>query len=167
MMAVEELKQYKWDKLFIEFARLVAKKSTCKRCEVGCVITKNNRVISNGYNGSLKGLKHCKDHFKGCSDINSESFKEEHHKFAQKYEVHAEQNAIAFIAKHGSQEIDGATAYITLSPCRECAKLLAASGIKRVVYDELYDRDTEGISLLKEYGIQVEQFEDHGDLNDD
>ena len=134
----------------------VEQSSTCGRLQVGALIVKDGRVISMGWNGVPSGQDHCKDHFKNKGwDVNVEWMKEEHHKYATKNEIHAEQNAIAYAAKSGIST-DGAEMYITYSPCRDCAKLVVAAGIEEVYFTNEYDRDCEGVEFLKRNNIKVD-----------
>lgn len=115
-----------------------SKLSHCKRKQVGSLIVKDNMIISDGYNGTPSGYTNaCED------DLGDTHW----------YVLHAEANAILKVAK-STQSADGATLYITLSPCKECSKLIIQSGIKRVVYLHQY-KDTSGIDFLAEYGIAV------------
>ncbi len=134
-------KQIKLDKAYLEIAKVWSKLSYCKRAQVGSIIVKNNMIISDGYNGTVSKVNSncCED-----SEGNTEWFV-----------LHAEANAILKCAKHG-QSCDGATLYQTLSPCKECSKLILQAGIKRVVYLEEY-RDLSGVNLLKDAGIIVEK----------
>ena len=135
----------------------VERSSTCGRLQVGALIVKDGRVISMGWNGVPSGQDHCKEHFKNKGwDVNVEWMKEEHHKYATRNEIHAEQNAIAYAAKSGIST-DGAEMYITYSPCRDCAKLVVAAGIKEVYFTNEYDRDTEGVEFLKRNNIEVDK----------
>lgn len=143
-----------WDKDFLRIASIIAKHSTCCRKQVGAVIVKNRRIISTGYNGVPSGMKHCKDIFTP-DKLKSPYFYEEHGKFSANFEVHSEQNAIAELSKNEVSGV-GATMYTNLSPCSSCSKLIAAAGIKRVVYSEEYDRDKGGPELLRQCGIEVE-----------
>jgi dCMP deaminase len=113
-----------WDDYFMCMALLASSRSPCKRLHVGCVIVKDNRIISTGYNGFLPGHEHV-------------SVVEGGHELAT---VHAEQNAIFFGAKHGIK-INGATAYVTHYPCLYCAKALESAGIYRVFYHSDYKND--------------------------
>lgn len=154
---------YDWDRTFLNIAKEFSKHSTCCRKKVGAIITCNKRVISSGYNGTPSAIKHCEEVFKDISeedklDLNSE-FCKQHAIFSKAYELHAEQNCIAFAAKNGIKIDNDCVLYTTLSPCSDCAKLIAQSGIKRVVYEEKYDRDTKGIELLKSLNINCEQIE--------
>lgn len=124
-------------------ALVTSMRSTCGRKAVGAVIAKDGRIISSGYAGPPSGFPHC----------NAECLKIAESGGCQRT-VHAEQNAIAYAARHGIST-DGATLYCTLSPCLNCAKQIINSGIIRVVYLEQY-RDTSGIDLLKQVGIPCE-----------
>jgi len=133
------------DQMFMEIARIVSKRSTCLRSQVGAVLVKNNRIVSIGYAGSPPGAPHCdpstcnKDTPGGCKNT-----------------IHAEKNAIDFAQKEGIST-EGATIYITMSPCKACAEEILKAGIKRVVYDRLY-RDSSGIQLLDDHSVAVELF---------
>ncbi len=123
----------------MRMARVWAENSYCIRRQVGALMVKEQRIISDGYNGTPSGFENV------CEDENNVS---------KPYVLHAEANAISKVARsHNSS--DGATLYVTASPCIECAKLIIQSGIQRVVYGELY-RLTDGIDLLKRAGVQVE-----------
>lgn len=132
-----------YDKAYLRMATEWAKLSYCKRKQVGSLIVKNNMIISDGYNGTPSGYTNC------CEDEQGDTFW---------YVLHAEANAILKVAK-STQSADGATLYITLSPCKECSKLIIQAGIKRVVYNVKY-KDTSGIEFLAEYGISVHHIED-------
>jgi len=132
----------KFDKSYIEMAFVWARNSYCTRMQVGALIVKDNMIISDGYNGTPAGFENV------CED---------EHNITKPYVLHAEANAITKVAKsHNSS--DGATLYITDSPCIECAKLIIQSGIKRVVYSRKY-RITDGLDLLKRAGVELEQLE--------
>ena len=119
-------------------ARVWAENSYCVRRQVGALMVKDQRIISDGYNGTPSGFENV------CEDENNVS---------KPYVLHAEANAISKVARsHNSS--DGATLYVTASPCIECAKLIIQAGVRRVVYGELY-RLTDGIDLLKRAGIEV------------
>lgn len=126
--------------MFMNIAKEVSKRSTCKRRKVGAVLIQENRIVSIGYNGSPSGLPHCEEI--GCYP--------EH---GCQRTVHAESNCIAFAARKGIMT-EGSVIFTTLSPCKNCAKLLINAGIKEIVYDQEY-RITEGIELLKEANIVV------------
>jgi dCMP deaminase len=131
-------KQTKFDQRYLEMARIWAKNSYCTRRQVGALVVKNNMIISDGYNGTPSGFENV------CEDDNG---------VTKPYVLHAEANAITKLAR-SSNNSDGATIYITASPCIECAKLIIQSGIKRVVYGEKY-RLMDGIELLERAGIEV------------
>ena len=133
-----ESKQRKFDLRYLEMARIWAKNSYCQRRQVGALVVKNNMIISNGYNGTPSGFENV------CEDENG---------ITKPYVLHAEANAITKLAR-SSNNSEGATIYITASPCIECAKLIIQAGIKRVVYGEKY-RLTDGIELLERAGIEV------------
>jgi dCMP deaminase len=130
----------KFDHSYIEMAKVWAKNSYCNRRQVGALIVKNRMIISDGYNGTPSGFENV------CEDEDGNT---------KPYVLHAEANAITKVAKSNNSS-EGATLYITDSPCLECAKLIIQSGIIRVVYDKKY-RITEGLDLLKRAGIVVEQ----------
>ena len=131
-------KQTKFDQRYLEMARIWAKNSYCTRRQVGALVVKNNMIISDGYNGTPSGFENI------CEDDNG---------VTKPYVLHAEANAITKLARSNNNS-DGATIYITASPCIECAKLIIQSGIKRVVYGEKY-RLMDGIELLERAGIEV------------
>ena len=135
---MESEKQRKFDLRYLEMARIWAKNSYCTRRQVGALVVKNNMIISDGYNGTPSGFENV------CEDENG---------ITKPYVLHAEANAITKIAR-SSNNSEGATIYITASPCIECAKLIIQAGIKRVVYGEKY-RLTDGIELLERAGIEV------------
>lgn len=152
----------KWNKDFMRIAYIFGEHSTCVRKHVGAIIVKDKRIISCGYNGSPKGVAHCSDKFKNIDfrELNTPGtpLNEAHHKFSEAFEVHAEQNCIAFCAK-SDISTEGSEIYCTLSPCVNCAKLIAQAGIKKVYYHEKYDRNTEGLDLLESMGIETIQVE--------
>ena len=133
-----ESKQRKFDLRYLEMARIWAKNSYCTRRQVGALVVKGNMIISDGYNGTPSGFENV------CEDDNG---------ITKPYVLHAEANAITKLARSNNNS-DGATIYITASPCIECAKLIIQSGIKRVVDGEK-DRLTDGIELLQRAGIEV------------
>jgi len=135
-------KQLKYDRAYLRIASEWAKLSYCERKKVGAIIVKDSMIISDGYNGTPSGYVNC------CEDDKGET---------EWYVLHAEANAILKVAK-STQSAEGATLYITLSPCKECSKLIIQSGIKRVVYNASY-KDTSGIDFLTEYGIETNLIE--------
>ena len=132
----------KFDKRYLEMAQIWAKNSYCKRRQVGALIVTDRMIISDGYNGTPSGFENV------CEDENG---------VTKPYVLHAEANAISKVAKSGNSS-QGATLYITDSPCMECAKLIIQAGIKRVVYADEY-RLTDGIDLLRRAGIECVKFE--------
>ena len=140
---MEKEKQQKFDRRYLDMARIWAQNSYCQRRQVGALVVKQGMIISDGYNGTPSGFENV------CEDDNG---------ITKPYVLHAEANAITKLAR-SSNNSDGATIYITASPCIECAKLIIQSGIRRVVYGEKY-RLTDGIDLLKRAGIEVEYLGD-------
>ena len=131
-------KQRKLDERYLRLARIWAENSYCQRRQVGALVVKDKMIISDGYNGTPTGFENICENDAGLS---------------KPYVLHAEANAITKLAK-SSNNSDGATIYITASPCIECAKLIIQAGIKRVVYGEKY-RLTDGIDLLRRAGIEL------------
>ena len=147
--------QHDLDETYLQMAFTWASLSRARRKKVGCLIVKDGAIISDGYNGTPKGFdNNCEDrHYPGRECVPRTPSIET---LETKPEVlHAESNAITKLAK-STQSSDGATMYITISPCLDCAKLIIQSGIRRVVYGELY-RDDHGIKLLEKANIQVDQ----------
>lgn len=132
-----------WDEYFMNIAVQAATRATCDRKHVGAVIVRDKAILSTGYNGSIRGLPHCDD---------AGHMMENDHCVAT---VHAEANAIIQAAKNGTA-IDGADIYVTASPCWNCFKLIANSGIKRIVFLEFY-RDERIMSVAKQVGIVLQQ----------
>ena len=129
----------KYDKAYLRIAKEWGALSYCKRKQVGAIIVKDRMIISDGYNGTPSGFENCCEDEEGLT----------------RWEVlHAEANAILKVAR-STQSCEGATLYITLSPCKECSKLIHQSGIKRVVYQNGY-RDDAGIQFLLKAGVEVE-----------
>lgn len=133
----------KFDRSYLEMARVWSRNSYCKRRQVGAILVKDNMIISDGYNGTPSGFENV------CEDEDGHT---------KPYVLHAEANAITKVAKSGNSS-HGATLYVTASPCIECAKLIIQSGIKRVVYTDEY-RLTDGVDLLRRAGIEVEQVDE-------
>ena len=128
----------KYDVAYLKMALEWAKLSYCKRKQVGALIVKDRTIISDGYNGTPSGFENC------CEDENNQT---------KWYVLHAEANAILKISRR-TQSCEGATLYLTLSPCKECSKLIFQSGIKRVVYIQDYS-DNEGLAFLKDAGVEI------------
>lgn len=134
----DQLKQEKLDLRYLRMARIWAENSYCQRRQVGALVVKNKMIISDGYNGTPSGFENV------CEDEQG---------VTKPYVLHAEANAITKLARSNNNS-DGATIYITASPCIECAKLIIQAGIKRVVYAEKYRLD-DGIRLLERADIEV------------
>ncbi len=133
-------KQLKYDIAYLRMAREWAKLSHCNRRKVGSLIVRDRMIISDGYNGTPSGF---------------ENFCEDEEGYTKWYVLHAEANAILKVAG-STQTCVGATLYITMSPCKECSKLIHQSGIKRVVYIEVY-KDDSGVQFLQKAGVVVDQ----------
>ncbi|NNK83039.1 MAG: dCMP deaminase family protein [Flavobacteriaceae bacterium] len=131
-------KQLKYDKAYLRMAYEWGKLSYCERKQVGAIIVKDRMIISDGYNGTPTGF---------------ENFCEDEEGYTKWYVLHAEANAISKVAA-STQSCRGATLYITLSPCKECSKLIHQSGIVRVVYHDKY-KDCSGLDFLEKAGIEV------------
>ncbi len=140
-----EDKQTTLDKRYLRMARIWAENSYCKRRQVGALVVKDQRIISDGYNGTPSG-------FENVCEENNVSFP---------YVLHAEANAITKLARSHNNS-DGSTLYITASPCLECAKLIIQAGIRRVIYGEKYRLD-DGLKLLKRAGIEATLIEDYNE----
>ena len=133
----EEQKKLALDQRYLRMAKIWAENSYCQRRQVGALIVKNKMIISEGYNGTPSGFENV------CEENN----------VTKPYVLHAEANAITKIARSNNSS-DGATLYVTDSPCIECAKLIIQAGIKRVVYAQKYRLD-DGLRLLERAGIEV------------
>jgi len=137
----------KFIQAYMQTAHTFAKLSYAKRLQVGCIIVKDDRIISIGYNGMPSGWDNtCEDEFLNEDGSITTVTKPE--------VLHAESNAIAKLAK-SNESGEGATLFVTHSPCIECAKLIYQSGIKEVIYDKVY-RDDKGIAFLKESKVKIE-----------
>ena len=130
-----------WDEYFMQIAKDVATRATCDRKHVGAVIVRDRTILSTGYNGSIRGMPH-------CSDVGH--MMEDGHCVAT---IHAEANAIIQAARNGVN-IDGATSYVTASPCWNCFKQLANAGIVRIVYGEFY-RDERIFEVARQIAIEL------------
>ena len=136
----KDKKQYLLDQRYLKMADIWAQNSYCKRRQVGALLIKDQMIISDGYNGTPSGFENV------CEDENNKT---------KAYVLHAEANAITKVAKSGNSS-NGATLYVTSSPCLECSKLIIQAGIKRVVFTESY-RLEDGINLLKRANIESKQ----------
>ena len=128
----------KFDLAYLEMAAVWSKLSYCRRKQVGALIVKDRMIISDGYNGTPSGFENC------CEDENGKT---------QWFVLHAEANAILKLAA-STQSAKDATLYLTLSPCKECSKLILQAGIRKVVYIDEYS-DEDGIEFLKNHGIEL------------
>ena len=133
-----EKKQERYDKAYIRMALEWAKLSHCNRKKVGAIIVKNKMIISDGYNGTPSGFDNC------CEDENGET---------NWFVLHAEANAILKTAG-STHDCSGSTLYLTMSPCKDCSKLVHQAGISRLVYINEY-KDISGVEFLKEAGVEV------------
>ena len=136
-------KQLKYDKAYLKMASEWGKLSHCKRRQVGALIVRDRMIISDGYNGTPTGLEN------NCEDDEG---------YTKWYVLHAEANAILKVA-NSTQSSSGSTLYVTLSPCKECSKLIYQSGINRVFYINEY-KDRTGLDFLINAGVQVDQIKD-------
>ncbi len=142
-MGYNEEKQRQLDSRYMRMARIWAENSYCIRRQVGALIVKDKMIISDGYNGTPSGFENV------CEDEQG---------LTKPYVLHAEANAITKVAK-SANNCEGATLYITASPCIECSKLIIQAGIKRVVYSDDY-RKSDGLDLLRRVGIEITQITD-------
>ncbi|WP_136667445.1 dCMP deaminase family protein [Flavobacterium sp. H122] len=140
---MNETKLNKYDTAYLRLAKEWSKLSYCKRKQVGAIIVRDRMIISDGYNGTPSGFENC------CEDEDN---------LTHWYVLHAEANAILKVA-NSTQSCKDATLYITLSPCKECSKLIHQAGIKRVVYHEGY-KDDSGLQFLEKAGVIVQHIEE-------
>ncbi|HKL35301.1 MAG TPA: dCMP deaminase family protein [Salegentibacter sp.] len=140
---MDKKKQLKYDKAYLRIAREWSKLSQCKRKQVGAVIVKDRMIISDGFNGTPTGF---------------ENYCEDDEGYTKWYVLHAEANAILKVAG-STQSCNGATLYITMSPCKECSKLIHQAGITRLVYYIDY-KDNSGLDFLEKAGVSLEQIND-------
>ena len=137
-----DTKTAKYDTAYLRMAAEWSKLSYCQRRQVGALIVKGRSIISDGYNGTPSGF---------------ENFCEDEEGYTKWYVLHAEANAILKVAST-TQSCEGATLYLTMSPCRECSKLIHQSGIKRLVYAKKY-KDVSGLEFLERAGVELIQIE--------
>ncbi|MDT0650336.1 deoxycytidylate deaminase [Autumnicola edwardsiae] len=140
---MQKTKQLKYDKAYLRIAREWGKLSHCKRKQVGALIVKDRMIISDGYNGTPSGFENPCENEEG---------------YTKWYVLHAEANAILKVAS-STQSCLGATLYITMSPCKECSKLIHQAGITRLVYNIDY-KDNSGLEFLEKAGVKLEQITD-------
>ncbi|HPF96231.1 MAG: dCMP deaminase family protein [Flavobacteriaceae bacterium] len=139
---MKEHKQLKYDTAYLKMAQEWGKLSYCNRKQVGAIIVKDRMIISDGYNGTPTGFENI------CEDEEG---------YTKWYVLHAEANAILKVAA-STQSCKGATLYITLSPCKECSKLIHQAGIIRVVYAQAY-KDNSGLQFMEKAGIELRHIE--------
>ena len=137
-MGYKESKQRQFDIRYLQMARVWAENSYCVRRKVGALLVKDKMIISDGYNGTPSGFENVCENDMGLT---------------KPYVLHAEANAITKVAK-SANNCDGATLYITTSPCMECSKLIIQAGIRRVVFSEKY-HNTEGLDILAKVGVEL------------
>lgn len=137
-------KQFQFDRRYLEMAKIWGQNSYCKRRQVGALIVKDRMIISDGFNGTPSGFEN------DCEDENY---------ITKPYVLHAEANAITKVAKSNNSS-EGATLYITTSPCLECSKLIIQSGIIRIVFAEKY-RNEDGLRLLERANIKILQISEN------
>lgn len=135
-------KDNRYHKKYLEIAEKISELSHANKKKVGSIIVKNSVIISDGYNGTPHGFEN------DCEDLEGNT---------KWYTLHSEANAITKLVRTGGMSAEDATLYITLSPCKECSKLILQSGIKKVIYKEQY-RDNSGIDFLSKSGIDICQF---------
>jgi len=161
-----------WHITHMKQAELMAARSTCAKLQVGSVLVKDNRTISQGYNGVGPGCLHCNEYwyefykfensidaneFKSFEDfLSSNYFRTEHKNWTVKHELHAEQNCILWAAREGIST-KNATIYTIYSPCINCAKVIYMAGIKEVFYKNIYESDKTGIEYLTDNNIKCTQ----------
>lgn len=131
---------------YLEVARLTAQRGTCSRAQVGAILVRGKRIIATGYNGAPPGMPHC------------EHSSDEHPNSGCKTAVHAEANALAFAARHGVS-VEGGEMWCTHAPCLACAQLILSAGLWQVNYNMHY-RDTSGVKLLHQAGLEVISHDD-------
>ena len=139
---MSDKKQKKYDTAYLKMAQIWGELSYCKRKKVGALIVKDRMIISDGYNGTPTGFENV------CEDEEL---------YTKWYVLHAEAKAILKVAA-STQSCEGATLYITLSPCRECSKLIHQAGIKRVVFSKTY-KDDSGLKFLEKAGVILTNLE--------
>ena len=145
-----------FDEIFMDLAQNLALRSHCTRAQVGCVLTKDTRIISIGYNGPPSGTHNCDEDFKDEGGCPKDS------KGSCSLALHAEQNAILYASKNGAS-MEGSTIYVTLSPCISCARIIYSMKIKKVILLNSYAAykglpTDEGVEFLRKFGVEVIQY---------
>lgn len=138
--------------LCFDVLKQIEKLSTCASKKVACLVLKDTRIVSYGYNGTPPGFQHCNEIFSADEILANTDMRHEHHEWSSKHELHAEQNAIAFCARNGIST-DGLSIFCTLSPCIDCSKLIIASGITDVYFTKLYDYNEKGLDFLHQNSV--------------
>ena len=149
-------KKPSFDEIFMDLAQNLALRSHCTRAQVGCVLTKDTRIISIGYNGPPSGTHNCDEDFKEEGGCPKDS------KGSCSLALHAEQNAILYASKNGAS-IEGSTIYVTLSPCISCARIIYSMKIKKVIFLHSYAAykglpTDEGVEFLRKFGVEAAQY---------
>jgi len=145
-----------FDEIFMDLALNLALRSHCTRAQVGCVLTKDTRIISIGYNGPPSGTHNCDEDFKDEGGCPKDS------KGSCSLALHAEQNAILYASKNGAS-MEGSTIYVTLSPCISCARIIYSMKIKKVIFLNSYAAykglpTDEGVEFLRKFGVEVVKY---------
>ena len=153
---MEHYERPSWDEYFLDVMHALAKRATCARGRTACVIVKDNQIVVSGYVGSPPGLPHCDEVGHLMKKVVEEDGTIREHCMRT---IHAEQNAICQAAKNGVS-IAGGTLYCKLAPCRTCAMLLIACGIKRIVAEYKYHAGGEAEEILKQAGIEIQYIHD-------
>ena len=153
---MDMIKKPSFDEIFMDLAQNLALRSHCTRAQVGCVLTKDTRIISIGYNGPPSGTHNCDVDFKDEGGCPKDS------KGSCSLALHAEQNAILYASKNGAG-IEGSTIYVTLSPCISCARIIYSMKIKKVIFLNSYAAykglpTDEGVEFLRKFGVEVVQY---------
>ncbi len=153
---MDMIKKPSFDEIFMDLAQNLALRSHCTRAQVGCVLTKDTRIISIGYNGPPSGTHNCDEDFKDEGGCPKDS------KGSCSLALHAEQNAILYASKNGAS-IEGSTIYVTLSPCISCARIIYSMKIKKVIFLNSYAAykglpTDEGVEFLRKFGVEVAQY---------
>lgn len=153
---MDMIKKPSFDEIFMDLAQNLALRSHCTRAQVGCVLTKDTRIISIGYNGPPSGTHNCDVDFKDEGGCPKDS------KGSCSLALHAEQNAILYASKNGAG-IEGSTIYVTLSPCISCARIIYSMKIKKVIFLNSYAAykglpTDEGVEFLRKFGVEVVKY---------
>ncbi|MBW2614595.1 MAG: cytidine/deoxycytidylate deaminase family protein [Deltaproteobacteria bacterium] len=141
-----------WNEYFMSITKMVARRSTCLRRQVGAILVKDKRILATGYNGAPSGLRHCEE--VGCLREDTSIPSGQRHELCRG--LHAEQNAIIQAAYHGFS-IRGAMLYCTNKPCVICSKMLINAGVRKILYEDGYD-DHLADQMLREANIEIERF---------